>query len=162
EDQGSNNEYGFLRENAILSIVFVTDEVDCSYNPDHDSIFNRSASATKVFWSNQDDDYPTSAVCWNAGVKCEGGDELAWGSCDPQDYDEEGNEVSSEDAAEDAVLRPLSRYIEAVANIERRKKEINNTQEVLVAAISGVPTNYSDTGEIVYQKGTGSSTNPNF
>lgn len=157
--QDSPNEYGFLRENAILSIVFVTDEVDCSYNDAHGSIFSPS---NKVFWTSEDDQAPSSAVCWNAGVKCEGGNDTAWGTCDPVNLDEDGNEVDDADAATDAVIRPLSRYISQVAQIESDKKDLNSSQEVLVAAISGVPTTFSEFGEIQYLKSGASATSTTF
>jgi hypothetical protein len=34
KDKSSKNNYGFLRDAAILSIVLISDETDCSYNPE--------------------------------------------------------------------------------------------------------------------------------
>src|SRR5690606_36463172 len=68
--------YGFLRSNAILAIVFVTDEADCSYNKDWSEIFMKEGN--RVFWSNPDANSPSSALCWNAGVQA---------SCHPKDHD---------------------------------------------------------------------------
>jgi len=151
--------YGFIRDGAILSIVFVTDEVDCSYNDAHSSIF--AASGNKAFWSNPDDDSPTSAVCWNAGVKCEGENGGIYDSCAAQDYNEDGEEVSAANAEDDAVLRPVSRYVSIVQELEEKKKALNPDQEVLVAAITGVPTNYPD-ADIQFVNTSAGSTNPNF
>src|SRR5690606_25930533 len=61
-------EYGFLRADASLLVLIVTDEVDCSHAPNHETIFDQAGN--KAFWSDPQSAYPTSAVCWNAGVAC--------------------------------------------------------------------------------------------
>ncbi len=131
--------FGFIRDNAILSIVHVTDEADCSYNNDWESIFLPDGDRT--FWSNKAAPSPTSAVCWNAGVACEGND------CKSVNLDSDGNEVAEADAKSQAVLRPLSRYTELVDELEERKKLVNPDQEVLVALIGGVNSD----GSVTYQ-----------
>src|SRR5690606_26397987 len=67
--ESSPTNYGFLRYTAILSIVIVADEADCSYNPTYKEIFT---PANETFWENPADPQATSAVCWFAGVTCEG------------------------------------------------------------------------------------------
>ena len=125
----NEDEFGFIRDNAILSIVHLTDEVDCSYNTEWDTIF--LPEGDRVFWSVKDAASPTSAVCWNAGVACSGSD------CQPVDFDVSGNEVTS-NPEENAVLRPIQRYIDIVQNLENQKQVITPDQEVLVALIAGV------------------------
>jgi hypothetical protein len=132
--------YGFLRASAILAIVFVTDEVDCSYNKDYSAIFD--ADGNKVFWSDPTAAFPTSAVCWNAGVDCEG-DPSGYTSCEPVNKDVDGN---SNVGDAQAVLHPMSRYIGLVQGLEQEKQEINANQEVIVALIGGV----SNTGDVFY------------
>ena len=132
--------YGFLRASAILAIVFVTDEADCSYNKNYASIF--AADGNKFFWSDPTDAYPSSAVCWNAGVECVG-DPSGYTSCDPVNKDVNGNSGVSDSQA---VLHPMSRYIGLVQGIEQQKQEINAQQEVIVALIGGV----SNTGDVFY------------
>ncbi|HLT37294.1 MAG TPA: hypothetical protein VK034_13465, partial [Enhygromyxa sp.] len=132
--------YGFLRASAILAIVFVTDEADCSYNKTYSTIFK--ADGNKVFWSDPTAAYPTSAVCWNAGVDCVG-DPSGYTSCDPANKDVNGNSGVSDS---EAVLHPMSRYIGLVQGIELEKQEINAQQEVIVALIGGV----SNTGDTFY------------
>ncbi len=132
--------YGFLRASAILAIVFVTDEADCSYNKEWSAIFD--AEGNKVFWSDPDAAYPSSAVCWNAGVDCEG-DPSGYTSCDPVNKDVDGNSGVDDS---DAVLHPMSRYIGLVQGLEAEKQQINAQQEVIVALIGGV----SNTGEAFY------------
>src|SRR5690606_397814 len=112
--------FGFIRSNAILSIVHVTDEADCSHNNDHQTIF--LPEGNRVFWSDQDAASPTSAVCWNAGVRCDGNE------CQSVNLDVNGNEVS-DDPEKNAVLRPLSRYTEIVQQLENQKQEITPDQE---------------------------------
>ncbi|HFE45740.1 MAG TPA: VWA domain-containing protein, partial [Nannocystis exedens] len=67
-DVNGDANYGFLRDKAILSVVFLTDELDCSLNEAHKDIF----MGNKVFWNSADDPLPTSAACLRAGVECEG------------------------------------------------------------------------------------------
>jgi hypothetical protein len=122
--------YGFLRESAILMIVFVTDEVDCSYQTDE--IF--SADGNKAFWSDPNADAPTSAVCWNAGVACSG-DPSQYDSCDPADKDIAGNPAQSD---AEAALHPLSRYLELVQQIEDAQQALIPEREVVVGLLAGV------------------------
>ncbi|MEM9461053.1 MAG: hypothetical protein AAGF11_43215 [Myxococcota bacterium] len=100
--------FGFLRPGALTAIVVVTDEVDCSYNSDWDTIFRPEGN--RVFWSDPDAILPSSAVCWNAGVACSGGGGGVYDECFAIDLDENANQVDPANADEDAVLRPLSRY----------------------------------------------------
>jgi hypothetical protein len=126
--------FGFIRPSAVLSVVHLTDEMDCSYNSDWESIFLPDGG--RVFWSDPDAASPTSAVCWNAGVACEG--ESPYDDCRAVDLDVEGNEVA-EDAADDlAVLRPVSRYVDILQDLEENKQSIIPEQQVLVSVIGGV------------------------
>ncbi len=137
--------YGFLRDNAILAIVVVTDEVDCSYNNEWKQIFE--SSGNKVFWSDPDAMYPTSAVCWNAGVACQGGPGM-YDSCRSANYDVNANETND---SSKAVLHPLSRYNDLLQGFENSKKMLNPDQEVIVAVIGGVPDGYYlGQGDIIY------------
>ena len=136
--------YGFLRDSAILSVVILTDELDCSYNEAHKVIFTPD---NKVFWNSPDDPIPTSAVCMRAGVECIGDGDPAFEDCYAQDYDEAGNPGAS---AADAVLHPVSRYVDYLKGIEAAKQKEDGGQEVLVALIGGVPPGYEAGGEIVY------------
>jgi len=133
--------YGFVRDSAILSIVMITDEVDCSYNKDFAEIFQ----SPNVFW--EDPEPPaTSAVCWNAGVQCEGTGPT-YPRCWATNKDIDGNVDATDDKA---VLTPISKYVNFVQNIETKKRDFDTTQEVLVALIAGVPPNYDQGQEIVY------------
>ena len=131
--------YGFIRDGAILSVVHVTDEEDCSYNTKWETIFLPDGDRT--FWSDPTATTPTSAVCWNAGVACEGSD------CQAVNLDASGAEVPDSAADDDAVLRPVSRYTEIVQELEDKKREFDATQEVLVALIGGVNSD----GSVTYQ-----------
>jgi hypothetical protein len=135
----NDDAFGFIRANAILAIVHLTDEVDCSHNNKWDTIF--LPDGNRVFWSDKAAASPTSAVCWNAGVACEGSD------CRSVNLDVEGNEVADSAADNDAVIRPLSRYLNIVQQLEDNKQVITPDQEVLVAIIGG---SNSD-GTVTYQ-----------
>ncbi len=126
--------YGFIRSNAVLSIVHVTDEADCSYDVAWESMF--LPEGNRVFWSDADAEAPTSAVCWNAGVACEG--TSPYTDCRSVDRDVDGNEVDPRDADELAVLHPVSRYVDLLQELEDVKQVITPDQQVLVSVIGGV------------------------
>ncbi len=141
----SQTNYDFLRAAAILSIVFITDEADCSWNPATKEIF----TTNKVFWFDPlVDTAPSSALCWNAGVKCEGAGPT-YTSCSSANYDITGAET---DDPKLAVLQPISKYIDFVKAIEAEKQKIDPGQNVLVSLIAGVPIGYeSFMNEIPYE-----------
>ncbi|MEZ4452269.1 MAG: VWA domain-containing protein [Nannocystaceae bacterium] len=135
--------YGFLRDDAILSVVVLTDEMDCSYNEAHKEIFIDN----KVFWNDPTDVVPTSAVCFRAGVECVGSGDPTYEACYAENHDVAGNPGASD---ADAVLHPISRYVDQLQKIEDQKKSTDQSQEVLFALIGGVPPGYEDGGDIVY------------
>ena len=143
-------EYDFIRATAILALVFVTDEEDCSYNDQYAEIFEPDGN--KVFWSDPSAASPTSAVCWNAGVECTG-DPSNYTSCDPVNKDIDGNPDVSD---AEAVLHPMSRYYDLLDVLEAQKQEFNANQEIIVSLIGGVDVS----GNAVYADV--SATDPEF
>jgi hypothetical protein len=143
----AEDERGFLRDDAVLAIVFASDETDCSYNSDHESIFLPAEEGGQpVFWSDPDAPAPTSAVCWNAGVTCEGGPSQ-YDTCYAENKDVLGSRGVSDD---DAVLMPVSRYTELLQGIEDLRQQFAPGREVIVAGITGVPSGFVDGAPIVY------------
>jgi hypothetical protein len=132
--------------------VFITDEADCSHNGDWSTIFLPTENmGNEVFWSDPDNQSsPTSAVCWNAGVTCTGNGS-PYDECHAQDKDVDNNDVAASNAASDAVLHPLSRYVDLIQAYEDSKQAITPGQEVLIASIDGVPEGYEAGQDIVYQ-----------
>jgi hypothetical protein len=125
----SRPEFGFLRDDALLAVLIVTDEVDCSFRAEHeDALFSSGA-----FWS-EGAQYATSAVCWNAGVGCSG-DPL---DCRPTDFGADGEPTDDPSAA---VLHPISRYLDLLQGVADGK---DPDREVLVSLIAGVPEGYPD------------------
>ena len=141
----NEDEFGFLRTDALLAIVFVTDEADCSVRPGYDGVFDPDGD--RALWTS-DENYPTSGVCWNAGVTCETGDDGRL-SCAPANVGVDGVEADEDDA----VLQPLTRYVELLQGIEDRKRDAtgNHELDVLVSVIAGVP---SGGGDVEYGRGT--------
>ena len=130
--QDSNeDQYGFLRPGAIVAVVVLSDEADCSYDEDHAQIFDPNSD--RAFWSDPDAAFPSSAVCWNAGVACEG-DPSAYDSCEPMNYDPLGTSGVSDD---EAVMLPLSRYGDLLAWLEADGQQYNAEREVIVSLIAG-------------------------
>ena len=131
QTQGEAN-YGFIRPDSVLAVVFVTDEADCSYNKDYATIFEQDG--TKVFWSDPSASFPTSAVCWNAGVGCIG-DPSGYDACESVNKDVNG---SQNVADADAVLHPVSRYTGLLESIEADIQQLQPGREIVVAHIGGV------------------------
>jgi hypothetical protein len=127
----SEGQYGFLREGVLKAIVIVTEEADCSYATGFVEIFDSEAQGgNEVFWSDPDASGPTRAVCWNAGTVCTGGPGT-YDECHAADLGIDGSPVAM---ADEAVMRPLSRYADL----------LGDTGEVYLAAIDGVPIGYED------------------
>jgi hypothetical protein len=101
-DTDGDESFGFHRDGALLAAIIITDEVDCSYESTWETIF--LPDGNRAFWSDPRAASPTSAVCWNAGVACNGD------TCSSVNLDVDGNLVDEASAEEQAVLRPLSRY----------------------------------------------------
>jgi hypothetical protein len=145
------DQYDFIRPNAILAIVLVSDEADGSINRSVGNIYDTNGN--KVFWQDPDANFPSSTVSWKAGVECLpiDGDGLPYDECHAQHYDMERNVVPAERAAAEAVMHPVSRYINQVQSIEDQKQQTNPSQEVLVAGILGVTSDYEFGQEITYR-----------
>jgi len=157
-DRNSSN-YGFIRDTAILSVVVISDETDCSYNPATKEIF----TSNKVFWDDPDNDVaPTSAMCWNAGVMCTG-DGMTYSECHAENYDITGKPGAAD---ADAVLLPISKYVDFLQGIEdgKRKALGDPGAEVLVSLIAGVPKGYEMDGGpgLVYQDSEDPAFQSNF
>jgi hypothetical protein len=105
----NEDQFDFVRPDSMLAVVLISDEVDCSYADQ--SIFE--ADGNRVFWSDPDASFPTSAVCWNAGVSCVGDEgEFDW-QCQSENYDVDGNPTDPGSA----VLRPLERYTDQLEGL---------------------------------------------
>jgi hypothetical protein len=134
---------GFIRAGAHLAVVIVTDEADCSYHAEHASIFLQDGE--RAFWSDPDAAFPTSAVCWNAGVACSGGPGR-YEDCHAENHDEGGATTT----ADRALLQPVSRYTDVLEAIQDEKRA-HSDASVTVLGIVGVPSGYPAGAEIVYE-----------
>ena len=129
---------GFIRNDASLVVIFVSDEADCSYNAAWETIFLSTAKGgNQVFWSDPKGIVPTSAICWNAGVTCTGS------VCTSQDKDVAGNPTGNED---NAVMWPVARYADQLTGYLDAKSAMGAT--VLVYGMLGVPLDYD--GSLAY------------
>jgi hypothetical protein len=145
--------YGFHRVDALLLVVFVSDEADCSNAPEWEQIF--AVDGQKTFWSDPDASVPTSAVCWNAGVVCEG-DPAGYDSCEPADKTADGQ---LEPGFGEAVLHPLLRYLDLLGDLENQAQAFDSRLELVVALIGGVDEAgvalYADASDPIFQDGYG-------
>lgn len=139
-------EFGFLRDDAVLLVVFVTDEADCSARPEHQlEVFGPDGN--RVFWSEHDASFPSSAVCWNAGVSCTG---LPDGyQCESADKGIAGQPADPSEA----VLVPVQEYVDLLQAIEDEKQQRCPDTEVFVSALSGVPVGFDGDDTIPYAEG---------
>lgn len=144
-------QHGFVRDDALLVVVYVTDGVDCSFVNDFQSIFLDEGAG--VFWSDPAASAPTAAVCWNAGVWCSGGPG-SYDECHAENRDVDGNVGVSD---EQAVLQPVARYRDALADLEGQKQDLDPAARVLVAVIGGVPSGYAEGTPLVYTDATDSA-----
>lgn len=139
-------ESGFIRSDAVLAVIVVTDEVDCSYNPEQETIFRPEDD--RFFWSLKDEGAPTSAVCWNAGVQCTGS------TCSSKDVDPLGQATSPDNA----VMRPVSRYLDALTELERDQQALDVDRQVVFTLIAGVGTD----GSVAYHESLDRQFQDNF
>jgi hypothetical protein len=130
--QPEDPNYGFHRVDAVLLVVLLSDGADCSHAPDWEEIF--SVDGLKTFWSDPDASVPTSALCWNAGVECEG-DPAGYDSCEPADKTVDGLLDASID---DSVLHPLTRYMALLYGLQTDAQNFHPNLDVIVATIGGV------------------------
>ncbi len=160
--QNGNAAEGFLRERAILAIVQVTDEVDCSFNKSLSGVGALlSPNGSKNYWEDPSGSQATSSICWNAGVKCSpekntGGAPQQYTSCATQDWGLDGNETAT---PTDAVLYSMSKYTGLIDEIQDDKVAAG-AGEVIVAVLAGVPIGYNGADvDVVYEDEDFSSTN---
>lgn len=104
--------FGFLRPDAVLFVMFVTDEIDCSLRSDIDTLTDAFGSET-----------PTSAECWTSGVECDG-----------------ASPYSSCRSTVDSPLRPVEEYAELLREINDAKlaRLPGVRSAVVVSAVTGV------------------------
>jgi hypothetical protein len=128
----------FLRPGAVLAVVMITDEADCS-------VKNWETMTSPAFMEVDPElaeQRTTSAVCWNAGVECTGfdGTTQSYAECHAVDRDLDGTVVGQDDFdGSTPALQPISRYIDYLAGLKA-------SREVLMLGILGVPevTRYSE------------------
>ena len=133
----ADNGNGFMRQEALLSVVLVTDEADCSSNPAHKDIFT-----TNTAFQNDAAPQRTSATCWRAGTACTG-DGPDFKECHAMDW---AADASPAEAADDAVLYPIDRYVDFLAGLRGEGGLADDggpaARDVLVSLITGVPVGY--------------------
>jgi len=121
--------FGFMRDDAALFVMFIGDEGDCSVRQAHADLFAPDGDTS--LWAT---DEPTSAICWRAGVSCEGG---------PEEFDDCRAETIGRDgrpgSAADAVLTPVDEYLDVLAAIDAYKQRRSgvDTPRVFVSAAAG-------------------------
>jgi len=126
---------GFVRPDAALAVVILTNEVDCSYDPARQEAF--AAEGSQVFWTNPGEAAPTSAACWNAGVACAGGDTEQWAECTATD-----KRLDGQASAVDAVLFPLWHYADLFTQLAALKAPYLADSPMGLYVIAGVPSGY--------------------
>ncbi len=128
----------FLRQDAVLTIVIITDEADCS-------VRDYSIMTDPTFMqTNPDTGQPavSSGLCWNAGVVCSGLDPMtgAYDGCISAAKGP-GGEIGVSD--DEAVLHPLSRYRDLLEGL----RSAGLVRDIVMLGVLGVPevTAHADT-----------------
>ncbi|MCX4243403.1 vWA domain-containing protein [Paraliomyxa miuraensis] len=118
----------FLRDGALLAIAIITDEADCSVRDF--SIMDEPTFMEIDPISGQK--LPSSAICWNAGVVCDGlePDTGVYAGCAATNKGVEGA-VGVSDAQ--AVLHPTGRYKGLLQSLRGQGRE------VIMLGVLGVP-----------------------
>jgi hypothetical protein len=137
-----NTNSGFVRDDALLAVIFVTDEVDCSMSDENLGWINSEEG--QVFWTMPD--RASSAACWRAGVNCSGGPGV-YDDCFSVDKGHDGAPTSD---PEQTVLYPLQRYVDTLTELAANKQIMGGQSEVLIAVLAGVPLDYPETGINLY------------
>jgi hypothetical protein len=107
----------FLRPNALLAIAVVTDEADCSVK-DYSIMTDASFQETNP---DSNAKASSSAICWNAGVTCNGPDANGvYSDCTSTNNDK---------------LQPITRYTDYLI----KELRDNQKKEVIMLGILGVP-----------------------
>ena len=132
---------GFLRPDALLAVIFVTDEADCSMDDDD---LNWLATSGVAYWTHPD--RLSSGACWTAGVQCIGGPGV-YDTCEPANMGRNGLPVLDPN---EALLYPITRYVDTLTELAATKQAQGGQSEVLIAVLAGVPLDYPETGEILY------------
>jgi hypothetical protein len=134
-NDGTDGKKKFLRDGAILAIAIITDEADCSVK-DYD-IFDPNGPYGTSFWNTKPGSgkQPSSAVCWNAGVICDGPDMAGvYTNCTSTD---------------DNTMQPISRYTDYLVDYLHQDKN----KEVVMLGILGVPIVQRDMDGMVVDGG---------
>jgi hypothetical protein len=132
---------GFVRDDALLAVIFVTDEEDCSMSDENLGWINTEG---QVYWSSPD--RISSGACWRAGVSCTGGPGV-YDDCFSEDKGYSGLPTND---PEEAVLYPAQRYVDALTQLAAAKQALGGQSQVLIAVLAGVPLDYPETGVNLY------------
>lgn len=137
---------GFTGQRGPLTVLVVTDEDDCSVNEEWATVFDPAGS--RRFWSDPEAEAPTSAVCWNAGVVCEGGPGT-YDSCEPANIDTAEHVDVPRD---NAVLIPVETLTNELRDVDDERVEGSwwADTSTAIAVIGGVPP---DGADLVYTDG---------
>ena len=136
-----DSDSGFLRNDALLAVIFVTDEADCSMTAENIDWLYTSG---QVFWTTPE--RASSGSCWKAGVTCLGGPGV-YDDCVATDKARDGEPTTAPDLS---VLYPVQRYVDTLTELAATKQLEGGQSEVLIAVLGGVPLDYPQTGQIVY------------
>ena len=123
-------EQPFLRDGAVLAIAIITDEADCSVKDF--TIMTEPTFMELDPISGQR--LPSSAICWNAGVVCDGPDPDTglYAGCAAANKSTAGA-VGASDAQ--AVLQPTQRY----KGLLQALRDQAPGREVIMLGVLGVP-----------------------
>lgn len=137
----SDPAYPFLRPGADLLIVVVSAGNDCSLAVGHDAHFVDE----EVFWGELQLPDLTPAICWRAGVVCQGPGPV-YDGCAPGLLGDDGQPTGPEQA----VLTPVQSVGGALEALRDEQQKFNADAQVTLFSVAGVPAGYPEGQPIVY------------
>lgn len=137
----SDPAFAFLRHDADLLVIVISAGNDCSVADGHDAIFDDNP----IFWGDLQLPDLTPAICWRAGVTCDGPGPV-YTDCLPTNLGDDGLPT----APDDAVLKPAQRFADLLHALQEERQIFDNRARVLVFSVAGVPPDHADGQPIVY------------
>ncbi|MFY0534662.1 hypothetical protein [Nannocystis pusilla] len=128
-------------------MVVISAGNDCSVAPGHEAIF----SDNQVFWGDLQLPDLSPAICWRAGVVCDGPGPV-YDDCRPNDRGDDGAPSSPEQA----VLTSVQHFAEMLQDMQLMRQSFDFEARVRLFSVAGVPPEgqaipYADADEPGFQ-----------
>lgn len=147
-DHEEEASFGFVREFSDLLIVVIGAGNDCSLANGAEGIFLDNP----VFWGDLMPPDLTPAVCWRAGVRCEGPGPV-YADCTATDLDASGQPTTQDQAS----LTPVESLVQRLDSVRDSKQQYDVDALVALHVVGGLPADgtppvYADASDPAFQR----------